>query len=424
MELVNKLHTVSLDTDKCKGCLTCMQRCPTEAIRVRNGKAKVLYERCISCGECVRLCPHNAKKVQYDAFETINKYKYKVALVPPTLYTQFNNLQDVNYVLNGLIDIGFDDVFEVAQSAEYVTEITQKELKKERTMPVISTACPAVLDLILVRYHNLVDNLLKVLAPVDVSAKLAREKAEKQSGLKKEDIGIFFISPCPAKIYALKTGIGVEKPLVDGVLAISEIYFKLLDVMKKIDNPKPLSTISIRGLRWASSGGESLGVRRDKYLACDGMENVVNVLNQVEDGKLNDLEFIELNACVGGCIGGVLNVENPFVARTRLFNLRNSFLPFKNHLTDIQKDDEYFEWQVDPELQDAFRLASNRLEAIEKLNAIEELYNSLPQIDCGKCGSPSCRTFAEDKVKGYVDSNYNCPQLQDQIIGKVDNESK
>ena len=422
MELVNKLHTVTLDSEKCKGCLTCMRRCPTEAIRVRNGKAKVLYERCISCGECVRLCPHNAKKVQYDSFECIDKFKYKVALVPPTLYTQFNNLTNVNYVLDGLLHLGFDDVFEVAVSAEYITEETKKELKKKRVMPVISTACPAVLDLILVRYHNLIDNLLKLLAPVDVAAKLAREKAEKISGINKEDIGIFFISPCPAKIYALKTGIGVEKPLVDGVLAISEVYFKLLDVMKDIADPKPISEISIKGLQWASSGGESKGVRRDKYLACDGMENVVNVLNQVEDGKLNDLEFIELNACVGGCIGGVLNVENPFVARTRLLNLRNSFMPFKHRLHDTGKDDKYYEWQVDPELQDAYKLADDRMEAIEKLTEIEELYRTLPQIDCGKCGSPSCRAFAEDKVKGYVDKNYSCPQLQDQIIGNVNDE--
>ena len=36
------LHTVMLDADRCKGCISCMKRCPTEAIRVRNGKAKVL----------------------------------------------------------------------------------------------------------------------------------------------------------------------------------------------------------------------------------------------------------------------------------------------------------------------------------------------------------------------------------------------
>ena len=60
-EVKSMLNTVMLDPDKCKGCITCMKRCPTEAIRVRNGKAKVLYERCVACGECVRLCPHQAK---------------------------------------------------------------------------------------------------------------------------------------------------------------------------------------------------------------------------------------------------------------------------------------------------------------------------------------------------------------------------
>ena len=420
MELVNKLHTVVLDPEKCKGCLTCMRRCPTEAIRVRNGKARVLYDRCISCGECVRLCPHHAKQVKYDPFEMVFNYKYKVAVVPPTLYTQFNNLKDVNFVLQGLLDLGFDDVMEVAQTAEYVTETTKKELRKSKNFPIISTACPAVLDLILVRYHNLENNLLKLLAPVDIAAKLAREKAEAIPGLKKEDIGIFFISPCPAKIYALKTGIGVKKPLVDGVLSISDMYFRLLEVMNKIDKPKQLSKIGPRGLKWASSGGEAAGVKREKYLACDGMENVVNVLNQVEDGKLNDLEFIELNACVGGCIGGVLNVENPFVARARLQNLNNYVPQNINHVNDIDKDDEYFRWQVNPELQDAYKLADDRVEAMEMLAKIEKIYETLPQIDCGKCGSPSCRAFAEDKVKGYIDKDYVCPQMQDQIIGNID----
>ena len=40
-------HSVTLDEEKCKGCINCIKRCPTEAIRVRNGKAKIITERCI-----------------------------------------------------------------------------------------------------------------------------------------------------------------------------------------------------------------------------------------------------------------------------------------------------------------------------------------------------------------------------------------
>ena len=120
-EIKSMLNTVMLDPDKCKGCITCMKRCPTEAIRVRNGKAKVLYERCVACGECVRLCPHQAKLASFDSFDVINNYKYKIAVVAPALYGQFNNLDDINIILNGLLQIGFDDVFEVSRAAELVT---------------------------------------------------------------------------------------------------------------------------------------------------------------------------------------------------------------------------------------------------------------------------------------------------------------
>ncbi|MBQ7227677.1 MAG: 4Fe-4S binding protein, partial [Clostridia bacterium] len=178
MDKIKTLHTVTLDSDKCKGCITCMRRCPTEAIRVRDGKASVDFDKCIACGECVRLCPHNAKKPSYDDFSVINNYKYKIAIPAPSLYGQFNNLTDVNYVLTGLLKIGFDDVMEVGRGAELASEMTRILFdRKSFELPVISTACPAVLELILVKYHNLQNNLMNMLAPVDITAKLAKDRA-------------------------------------------------------------------------------------------------------------------------------------------------------------------------------------------------------------------------------------------------------
>lgn len=111
-------HSVSLESEKCKGCTHCLRRCPTEAIRIRDGRAVINTERCIDCGECIRLCPHKAKKAIYDPLESINNFKYKIALPPPTLYGQFDNLDDVDCMLKGLLDYGFDDVFEVACAAD------------------------------------------------------------------------------------------------------------------------------------------------------------------------------------------------------------------------------------------------------------------------------------------------------------------
>lgn len=408
-----KLHTVMLDPDKCKGCVTCMKRCPTEAIRVRNGKASVLYERCIGCGECVRLCPHQAKLASYDPFETINNFKYKIAIPAPSLYGQFNNLKNVDIVLNGLIAIGFDDVFEVGRSAELVSEATKILLDKGKIpKPVISTACPAVLELIYVRYKNLVPHLANLLAPVDIAARLARERAEK-AGVPKEDIGVFFISPCPAKVCALKNGFGVNEPLVDGVLAIRDVYFRLLSAMKNLTEIKPLSKMGANGLEWATSGGEASSVSAEKYVAADGIENVINVLNNLESAEnLRDIDFIELNACTSGCVGGVLNVENPFVAKARIRELKKK-LPIKlNSLADEGKSFDFYEWERPMEFTEFEIIDGDRIQALGKLVEAEEILKGLPQIDCGLCGAPSCKAFAQDIVNGLIPRGSKCPKVE------------
>lgn len=403
MSIIKQFHAVTLDIDKCKGCVSCMKRCPTEAIRVRDGKARILYERCVGCGECIRICPYNAKKASYDSFDIVKNsdFKYKVALPAPSLYGQFENLDNLNYVIEGLLKIGFDDVFEVGRSAELLSELTRKKFEEGNLkLPVISTACPAVLELILIRFHDLKDNLLQLLTPADVSAKLSREMAAEKTGLKPEEIGIFFISPCPAKVNALKCGVGVKKPLVDGVLAASEVYFYLINAMKNIKEPRELSEIGIFGLGWSASGGEAVALLKNKYLAADGIENVVNVLKELENGKLKDVDFIELNACVSGCVGGVLNVENPFVARAKLRANRRYLPVSKNRLEQYGKDDSFYEWEEQPEIMDVMRLDKDINKAMEILARIKKILLLLPMLDCGSCGAPSCQAFAEDVARG------------------------
>ena len=190
-------HSVTLDTEKCKGCTNCIQRCPTEAIRVRGGKAKIIKDRCIDCGECIRVCAAHAKRAVTDSFETLKGYEYKIALPAPALYGQFGSNITADKILSGLLEIGFDDVFEVAKAAEYVSAVTRKMLAEDKLpKPAISSACPAVVRLISVRFPSLLKNVVNFLEPMEVAARMARSEARRKTKLPDEKIGVFFINGC------------------------------------------------------------------------------------------------------------------------------------------------------------------------------------------------------------------------------------
>ena len=282
------IHSVTLDKDLCKGCINCIKRCPTEAIRVRDGKAHILAERCIDCGECIRICPHHAKKPLYDPLTILDDFKYTIALPPPSLYGQYNNLEEQDVVLAALLDMGFDDVYEVAKAAELVSDATRRILQTgsiER--PVISSACPAVTRLIRVRFPQLIDHVLPLVAPIELAARSAKKEAVRRTGLPKEDIGCIFITPCPAKVTAIHSPIGSSRSEVDGAVAIKEVYPRLLASMKRISQMDYLASAGRIGLGWAESGGEAAGlISTDSYLAADGIENVIRVLEDLEDEKI------------------------------------------------------------------------------------------------------------------------------------------
>ncbi|MBS5659748.1 MAG: 4Fe-4S dicluster domain-containing protein [Clostridiales bacterium] len=415
-------HSVSLEVEKCKGCTTCLRHCPTEAIRIREGKAVINPDRCIDCGECIRVCPNKAKKAIYRKFESITGYKWKIALPAPTLYGQFENLEDIDYVLQGLLDMGFDDVYEVSRAAELVSAYTRRYLKRtDIKKPVISSACPVVVRLISLRFPSLCDKIMPILPPMEIAGMLAREKArEEHPELKDEDICICFISPCPAKVSYVNNGFAGRKSNVDVVVSISDVYFSLLGVMKKEKTPIPVSRSGMIGISWAATGGESSAIFNDKYLAADGIDNVIRVLDQIEDGNIPELEFIELNACNGGCVGGTMSMENPYIAKARLQTLRRYLPVSQNWLynsgneEDTWIPDEYFFKEL-PTYQPINRLSGNMSESFKMMADIEKIVKRLPDIDCGSCGAPSCHAFAEDIVLGEATENDCIFRMREQI---------
>ena len=394
-------HSVRLDESLCKGCINCIKRCPTEAIRVRGGKASINNKFCIDCGECIRVCPHHAKLATYDKLDVMKRYKYTVALPAPSLYSQFNNLDDVNIVLNALLLMGFDDVFEVSAAAELVSEATRQYISEhEEQLPLISTACPSVVRLIRVRFPNLIPHLLPINPPVEVAAVLAVRKAMEDTGLPREEIGIMFISPCPTKVTYVKSPLGTEKSEIDQVLAIKDVYPKLLACMKTVvgEDYPVIGTSGKIGISWGHSGGEASGLFTENYLAADGIENVIRVLEDMEDQKFTNLRFVELNACNGGCVGGVLTVENPYVAEVKLKRLRKYMPVARSHMHESEEN--VIKWTTGVQYEPVFRLGTNMMESFSRLNQVERLMKKFPGLDCGSCGAPTCKALAEDIVRG------------------------
>ena len=90
--------------DLCIGCSHCMKVCPTEALRVKGGKAVIHTDLCIDCGRCYRECPTNAIRVVDDDFDHIFDYKHRLLLVPSLFYSQFEDIEmnEINRIIGSL----------------------------------------------------------------------------------------------------------------------------------------------------------------------------------------------------------------------------------------------------------------------------------------------------------------------------------
>ena len=422
MDDQKRFHSVRLNKELCKGCTNCLMHCPTEAIRVRKGRAHILDERCIDCGECIRICDYHAKVAAIDTMADIKRFKYKIALPAPTLYGQFRNVQDVGVILAALRRLGFDEVFEVARGADVVARaIAEKMREPMLPRPMISSACPAVVRLIQVRFPDLIPNIVDIRQPMEVAAQIARAEFCKAHDCASEDVGIFFITPCPAKMTAIHSPLGQEKSAVDGAISMLEIYGQLRPMISKIQKEEKLEATSTSyGIGWATSSGETKSIFQENALNVDGIQNVIRVLEEIENNKLNDLAFFEGNACTGGCVGGPLAFENNYVAKNTIRKLVSTYKA-QNPATPQQSVPvsmiNKYPMRLDVPLEEnmAMSLDGNIARAMEKLNRMNEIIDTLPGYDCGSCGSPTCRAFAEDIVLGYANEMECIHKLRDKL---------
>ncbi len=395
-------HALQIVSDNCTGCTSCVKVCPTEAIRVRNGKAEIDSNRCVDCGNCVTICSFHAILPKSDSLEIINNFKYKVAILSSSYAGQFT--EDIPYstTKQALLELGFDEVAEEAMVSDFMVNLIRDYIRQHRDFrPILSSNCPAVVRLIQVKYPSLLPNLLHQEAPMSILTRYLREKIQAEKGLKDKDIGIFVIVPCVAHVTAVHQPEGAYKHLQDGAFSIGMIYGKIRERLRKMNgDQKPIETFE-HGLTWALAGVEAEMVDCDdiRALSVNGTDNVKEILSKVEDHYLDQYDYIVLRSCTNGCVGGCLNVENPFVAMSRIKKLiKNS--KHKNintsELKELYKDGEFAVVPLEP--RSIMELDHDIKQAIQKMKKLNEILVMLPGLNCSACGSPSCYALAEDIV--------------------------
>ncbi len=414
-------HALAVRNDQCIGCTHCMTVCPTQAIRVRNGKAIIIANRCVDCGECYKACPVSAIKVEQDDLDMIFRFPVRVILIPSVLVGQFPRKIMTSSIYKALKDIGFTHVFEVENSVDMVVTAGRQYMREHKQRPMISSYCPAIIRLIQVKFPSLVDNIMKVNPPIDISAMYYREKL-KMSGIPEEHIGLFYATPCAAKIAAVKSPVGGTESAITGVINIDFLYNRILRFLSlkytETESPQTDDRLSSRGILWSLTRGEVLHFN-GRGLAIDGIKNVNEFLENIENEKLDHIDFLELRACDESCAGGILIRGNRFLTVERLKNRAEEYkareddrsLKLAEGLLDI--NEHGFLGNIEPrpmeKLDDDFSTALRKMERKRRLMCF------LPGFDCAACGAPDCQTLSEDIVKGNAQISH-CIFMQQQMV--------
>ena len=402
-------HSLRVNPSLCKGCTTCMRICPTGAIRIRNGKAIVSDNKCVDCGECMKVCPHKAIYIEQDDFALLENYRYRVCLVSTTFIGQFEEKYKTRAIYSCLKKLGFTHIFEVEHEVSHMIELYNRYMDAHPEIETfISPYCPAVTRLVQVRFPSLVDNVIHVRAPLELASRVITKRLMDE-GISRDSIGVFYVTPCAAKIAAVKYPVSGKETYVSGVINMDFLYNKVLLMLHDSDkSAQPINhALTTRDVLWPLSGGEAPHFKGAHY-AVDGLRNVLNFLERLEDEAVDAPGLVEMRICDQGCVGGVLCTNNRFVARKRLEyraklfdRLERSKLretssedsPLTDDLIDVMTIDEIKPRSI-LKLNDDFREAFKMAERMKKIE------NALPGVNCSACGAPSCAALAEDIVRG------------------------
>jgi anti-sigma regulatory factor (Ser/Thr protein kinase)/Na+-translocating ferredoxin:NAD+ oxidoreductase RNF subunit RnfB len=377
-------HFTSLQAspERCQECGRCLAACPNQAIRIRNHVPDILEELCIGCGACIEACRPEALTIRNDisTLSDLGDLSETVLVVPPPFLTDCGAKYPPDRVLAGLRSMNFEKVISLAPYERALRKASVEAAKLEgAATPLIIPSCPAIVNLIELRFPSLIPHLAPFDSPLEaVQAELADRPA-------------VYIVACPSQRSALMSH-EVAAGILPGAETLTEHVTPALvrqDVME----------VLTRGhigdaTHSATDGAQTEHAPCADYgsiaLTVTGENHAVAVLEQLENGLLGDIAVVEPYACEGGCFGSPFFHEDFHVSSRRWEETcgeAGADIP-------VQAVPRRLEFTARP----GIRLDADMGLAIEKLGALQDILQSLPGKDCGACGAPTCTAMAEDIV--------------------------
>lgn len=399
------LHSVKISRDACQGCVNCIKVCPTEAIRVIDGEINIMGQICIDCGECLRSCNRKALGIDEDDWNMISSLARSTIIVDPTFFAQFSHytrpevLEDV--LAAHEMNVRVNEEEEAFDLSAYATARLLNRTPRS-SLPLISVYCPSVLRLIESRFPELLPRVLPIASPLEMAADLYRMRTN-------SDVPQTLLAPCPSKITMVREPQGRERsPFTYGVTVRRVARTLMAEGSNPGEGADRVKAGNNRWISWARRGGESRHVqafseKKLAVLAVSGMRNTLNLLQELELGRLRGVDFIECRVCDTGCVGGVGTADSRFLASLRLGTMETNWKITPQELERVEELYSMDFWAISKEYQTrpGLPLSDNVADAMVKLQQMKEIYKILPHIDCGSCGRPSCQAMAEEIVRGH-----------------------
>jgi two-component system NtrC family sensor kinase len=426
----SNLHTVpivTIATDRCKRCYSCVRGCPAKAIRVREGQAEVIKERCIGCGQCVRVCSQGVKRItdNLPAVLALLRQGNAVVMVAPSFPAAFPDLRP-GQVIAALRHSGFCGVFEVAFGADLVSREYQRLYNEDPSRTMISTPCPATVAYI----QKFADELLPLLAPI-LSPMAAMGKALKtrlQPGC-----STVFLGPCTAKVCEIQDP--EVAPWVDAVMTFTEVFdlFRNRDVNPAEQNDEEFDPPhSWMGSIYPVAGGLvqvselPAGVDQNAVYQVVGRGEFIDLVNKLKQRiyqkKMSALEtrFFDVLFCQGCIEGPAMPEEESLVRRKeRIIDFLKSRKPvsrsiWENIIKDLSDLDLSRSFKSDKQDHDV-----PDEDEIRRVLAMTNKWTPEQELNCGACGYRSCREKAIAVINGIAEVEMCLPHMIEKLEATI-----